>query len=647
MVYKRILSLLLIISSYKCIFDDCMNVHLWTKLNKRTLSPKTNVLNLIQSPATKGTPEHAYLIGQGSFGKVFSVDFLTPDPVNKLSTAMKVVTISSKNSEREEKNLVSELTHLKSLFGMGPLYFLKYFGCIKSWNNPKKLILFTEKLDKSLRMYVEPKHTFKDFDFAQQIGLFLMMARSLSILEDNNLTHLDIKPDNFMIYTVDNIPIVKLIDYGIMHEHGSKFTGGSRIYIDPYMYYENYKVNSQSDVYSLLISYVELYYGPDVVLLEKACFMSDMKVYLQCIRKRYNHIKDILVQEGLQEKNRDFLTQINNFNQLIIDGLVLLRLKPLSLQRIVDTLNTILEEVSPDSVYLKKKEKFLEKLIYNNNYNETSNVVWTEPVTTLKPLTTSNQAPTMKTPKPYLSVPRSASVRARIIQPVTKEYTKKSVSKKKQPLDKKNTPKIIIKDIASMNLHPDVSSSEKPEGKTPLINQQPKNLSSNRIVDNISGPLTDRSGIKDLDTENEDKRDTSTDEEKMSTTTSSLSELRPKKSSKKKHNDTIVEIPEEESNLMSHIKKPLLTKDIQKPAPNDSNDEEQSEKYIIEKYQALLKLNRLNPKIVAQLKKEMAKQIQNLRKQKVQVFLQAQVMKINHKDKGGKLREKGLKNKII
>ena len=345
-------------------FKNCPEVKDWMQTNSWMLEPDFDLNKFINVDKNKTYLKERYL-GRGGFGFVYKLKFNSES--HETDAAVKVIPLPFDKENRYKNMINQELMSLSKLYKSKPLYYLKYFGCAKSTGKNKNAFLFTEKLSYSLRdnKFLDE---FQQMEFATNIGLFLMMTQSLLYLEQKQYAHLDVKPDNFMVYDKNGIKIVKLIDYGLIIKHGKFVYCGTPYYQDPMMDGKGYMTTSRSDVYSLIWTFQNLLWDFKLYNSWKECNKKREMTLKECNKIRNkNAEKEIQKSLKILDDSIGHNKQLKKVYNIILKVITDPSSHTITLEKIANTFISILEEIDPESIYLPKNESKLLELVYGED----------------------------------------------------------------------------------------------------------------------------------------------------------------------------------------------------------------------------------------------------------------------------------------
>ena len=120
-----------------------------------------------------------------------------------------------------------------------------------------ELVIATKKCSKNLQEWVETEQ----FNFSQLKQFLIGVTDGLAYLENQNLSHRDVKPANILITDRQN-PVAVLTDFGLVKSDG--ITPG---YAAPERFIQNGTVLAKSDIFSLGVTLLNCFFDSDVVLV--------------------------------------------------------------------------------------------------------------------------------------------------------------------------------------------------------------------------------------------------------------------------------------------------------------------------------------------------------------------------------------------
>lgn len=209
-------------------------------------------------------------LGKGAFGKAEAVI------KNKKKLVKKTIYINSSISLQIAKNETNVLKKLLKIDNCNKLYCLDSYD----YNEDKKeYYIYTRFIEDSFTLskyfnndcvksfktpcfYKNCPNKLSDKD---KVNILKSLLEQVKLLHDNDIAHLDIKPDNILIlHDKDNDrKYARLIDYGISCIDETCLSGGTRLFIHPYILQMKELVKNITlkqakfgDVYSLGVLFV-------------------------------------------------------------------------------------------------------------------------------------------------------------------------------------------------------------------------------------------------------------------------------------------------------------------------------------------------------------------------------------------------------
>ena len=178
-------------------------------------------------------------IGQGGCGvcyKVFSTKYQS-------FFACKVILLNERKKELQEKSFVNELDALKAITHP---YIIKVFDTFRTENELYFILEYCPNHDLQFRVEKEgPLQTAQLLEYAQ------MILDALLFLEENNISHNDIKPSNILI---DQYGRPKLADFGLSKKlttgELSKDFAGTPAYLAPEILHRHSYDPIKADIWS-------------------------------------------------------------------------------------------------------------------------------------------------------------------------------------------------------------------------------------------------------------------------------------------------------------------------------------------------------------------------------------------------------------
>ena len=248
------------INNIKNIQDNQNNNHINTKgSNNISIKPLSNVLIQKEEPQNDFNPGEFKIIkklGEGTFGKIYCIKWLK----TKELFAMKKMALDEYDIYIFKKKVRLIQNFIKSTKHNG---LIKLYGdkSIQQQNmNEFFYYVIMELAEKDLEKEINSRRTHrKYYSESELLDIILQLVKTLSLMQKNNITHRDVKPQNILLLK----DTYKLCDFG----ETKVITGvgpilqsvrGSELYMSPILFYA-YNKNVQtvlhntykSDVFSL------------------------------------------------------------------------------------------------------------------------------------------------------------------------------------------------------------------------------------------------------------------------------------------------------------------------------------------------------------------------------------------------------------
>jgi len=213
------------------------------KLNEEINKLKLDLNKAIEAKKSFVSRDYEFirLIGEGGFGKVSLVKHRISE---QLYAAKRLADVEEEKQvviQKEIKALASishtNIINYRHSFSVGKVLFLIMDYCKNGTLHDK--IKRTGKLSEN-----------------EIISVFLTLTKTFKFLHQNNIIHHDIKPSNFLF---DDNNEINISDFGCVNT-----SLGTRSYLPPEFYYNNYTPNPQTDIFALGITLMEsaLGYNP-------------------------------------------------------------------------------------------------------------------------------------------------------------------------------------------------------------------------------------------------------------------------------------------------------------------------------------------------------------------------------------------------
>ena len=255
------LNLNISINNYLSRSQSIKNTHSLENKLKNVISPKNyiNVKSKFIEPNENFIPEDFTLIkqiGEGSFGKIYCTQWKK----NHLNYALKKMILRNKieiKKNRAQTDLVHDLIEKTKTDGVIKIYGAQ---CIKINSGEYHFYVLMELADidweKEIKQRREQKKYYTEGELYQ---ILKQLCHTFSLLQKNNITHRDIKPQNVLI--VNNV--YKICDFGEAiitegHDVIRQTIKGTELYMSPILFKalnkrQQYLIHNtyKSDVFSL------------------------------------------------------------------------------------------------------------------------------------------------------------------------------------------------------------------------------------------------------------------------------------------------------------------------------------------------------------------------------------------------------------
>jgi serine/threonine protein kinase len=169
--------------------------------------------------------------------------------------------IKEKKIKEMNQNTLKEIYFLVLLRQIKEYYFSK-LNEIKIFDDKKYVFLIFRENKISLDMLMETINCqiFENEKSIQNIIFYICLE--LVYLHFNNIIHNDLKPSNILIS--NESPLVPLCDFGAMRYEGEISNEYTKYYVAPEFFYNNDKRNNKSDMWSLGIIMIEIFYTKNI-----------------------------------------------------------------------------------------------------------------------------------------------------------------------------------------------------------------------------------------------------------------------------------------------------------------------------------------------------------------------------------------------
>ena len=231
----------------------CKSINDFNRTYKKELNEK-NILDLFKA--------NDKVQGSGSFGSVKKIGFKwTRLILGQEKKEEEYVSVKIQfPADKEEINLIrTEISYLKYFSNYkkyGSLF--KYIDCVQSKNF---YLIITEALKKNLN---KGREFFKKITKIQRYQHYLKLLKDLSYFHEEDIVHLDIKPDNILstnIMNKENNFELKMIDYGLMEESTKNSSNGTPYFLPPSVWRRDEENHKARDIYALLLSIFVIEFG--------------------------------------------------------------------------------------------------------------------------------------------------------------------------------------------------------------------------------------------------------------------------------------------------------------------------------------------------------------------------------------------------
>ena len=268
--------------------NDSCNIAIYNPNNKLKISPN-NLKKKIKKDLIKTRTNN--LIGSGTSSNVFKIN------IDDIFISCKV------SKEKWEKIVLNEISILKkiNLKQKNIKLFPEYICDFKINLNKVLCYKFIDGTD--LYNFISKDNIFKYNDFLITKILFEIL-KGLEFLLSLNFVHLDIKPENIIIYQINPIKI-KIIDLSFCSSINNKkeFSGGTLAYISPEVLFKNtyYK---NTDIWSLGILASLLYDERFIFGFEDLVYVNNIKnknKSQNIVKKKINKLKSKIMKNILSK----------------------------------------------------------------------------------------------------------------------------------------------------------------------------------------------------------------------------------------------------------------------------------------------------------------------------------------------------------
>lgn len=482
--------------------DKCMDINEWNKVSQMKVDRDCNLdtFSWIAKEALKSGAKNGQSdAGYPSYDCIFRAEESSMD----IKGSVRVVNVPEVNKDPFLANLESEIKTISFLSSTKPLYFVKYFGCVKSNEDSTVVYLFFERMTSDL---TKPSNLFTSSNVIQKPGRLeslLMMSKSLSYLHDQNMVHLNVKPSSFKKLKANNREIVKMVNFGSLLKENAPFNRGDLIYGDPSIEQKGYKVTRSSDIYSLALTLENLLRDSMLQGHFSTCDMESAQGREECrsllLEKiKADHSTDKLNNKGLDQNQRSVLETLNEF---IVTVLQRANGPVTSLADFESILSERSAELFPEYVFDQENEENLLREVYGIK------------LSSIQEMTVVNMGRELRPEDVKVPIEKLRFIKTKIISKQVDDEKQianfKANSKlvaPKVPVDEtKKTGPVLRKKVATtsnsvQNLRPKIQTDSNPmiQNFLPPSTKAPNQKIQQRVnltqyEQQIKAPLTDRS----------------------------------------------------------------------------------------------------------------------------------------------------------
>lgn len=369
---KKLLFISLVCMQAKSYFETCLSVEQYNEHMKDLIISDINIEQFLQEELPEPdeyvkSTENTGLIfmGAGAFGRVYKIELKIDqedeelEEEEELPAVIKVVRYEE-FSEAQLDHLSTEVDCLQNFTEENQPFLIKYYNCVHS-EESKTIVLFLEYMPYTAQDDYLEGQIFDSKRFA--LEAYLEMASAVKVFHDYNMTHTDIKPDNF-VYSLqqDELlpPLIKIIDYGLIMHPGYEGHAGTPSFLDPQMSQDNFILSLKSDIYSLGMTFHYILYGNEGIHLSSSNQIDTPEISKAFYADRFKKTHEA------QEKAEDFLKEegqedeaviLKKINDLIQKMTAFEQEDRPSIDEVVDTLNKALKEVDDSDKALVEYQK--------------------------------------------------------------------------------------------------------------------------------------------------------------------------------------------------------------------------------------------------------------------------------------------------
>lgn len=205
-------------------------------------------------------------LGEGSFGQIY----LAKDTAANSDVALKIVETTPDQSQTTKTALLNELQLLRRIDSKD--HVLRLYDLHVTQENSSTLFLLSMEYAQAgnLRKWLTKHSLDRKKCLSEGLSLFLQICAGVKSIHDANLVHLDIKPENILLFKGENGDIqAKVSDLGLALDLNrlDKFSTmnsiegrGTPAYMSPEQFTGS-DISPASDIYSLGILLHEIVYG--------------------------------------------------------------------------------------------------------------------------------------------------------------------------------------------------------------------------------------------------------------------------------------------------------------------------------------------------------------------------------------------------
>ena len=186
------------------------------------------------------------LIATGSYGKIYKIK-------NNNTKIYKSIQSNNNSELRQEYN--SLIFHYKLQNDLKTTPYLKYICELLEYGkykNKKNIYVIMNNCGIELKQYILNLKNNNKLTLNKIIYIMQECCNALKIIHNYGYCHLDIKPENFLVFNSNGKLQIKIIDFGFVTKIGTNRYGtGTPSYTAPELYCKNNMVSPSSDIFSL------------------------------------------------------------------------------------------------------------------------------------------------------------------------------------------------------------------------------------------------------------------------------------------------------------------------------------------------------------------------------------------------------------